>query len=60
MPQCFGETPVITTWLYRGQSIQEASQLTGRTKVWSAIAELQRPRIEELFSLVHQEIRESG
>jgi O-antigen ligase len=42
-------TPVITTWLYRGQSIQEASQLTGRTKVWSAIAELQRPRIEELF-----------
>ena len=48
----FGATlfaPVITTWLWRGQSVQEASQLTGRTKVWSAIAELQRPRLEELF-----------
>lgn len=42
-------TPVITTWLYRGQSIQEASQLTGRTKVWSAIAELQRPHLQDLF-----------
>lgn len=41
--------PVIGTWLWRGQSVQEASQLTGRTKVWSAIAEMQRPELQELF-----------
>jgi len=36
-------------WLYRGQSAQEATQLTGRTKVWTAIIQLRRPRLEELF-----------
>jgi O-antigen ligase len=41
--------PIITNWLTRGQSFDEASQLTGRTKVWSSIVGLQRPRLEELF-----------
>lgn len=39
----------LTAWLLRGQSPEEAGQLTGRTKVWSAVLESQRPRIEELF-----------
>jgi len=42
-------SPLIVTWLWRGQSIEEATQLTGRTKVWSSISGLQRPRLEELF-----------
>jgi len=41
--------PLIITWLSRGQSFDEATQLTGRTKVWSSIFGLQRPRLEELF-----------
>jgi hypothetical protein len=41
--------PLIVGWLWRGQSLQEASQLTGRTKVWSAIAGLERPWLEDLF-----------
>ena len=41
--------PLIITWLWRGQSFDEATQLTGRTKVWSSIFGLQRPRLEELF-----------
>ena len=41
--------PFIVTWLWRGQSFDEATQLTGRTKVWSSILGLQRPRLEELF-----------
>jgi hypothetical protein len=39
----------LTAWLLRGQSMEEASQLTGRTKVWSAVFELPRPRLEQLF-----------
>ena len=35
--------PLIVTWLWRGQSLEEASQLTGRTKVWTEILGLQRP-----------------
>jgi len=42
-------SPLIVTWLWRGQSIEEATQLTGRTKVWSSISGLQRPRLDELF-----------
>ncbi len=42
-------SPFIVGWLWRGQSLEEASQLTGRTKVWSSISALQRPRLEELF-----------
>jgi hypothetical protein len=39
----------LTTWLLRGQSPQEAGQLTGRTKVWSAVFATPRPRVQELF-----------
>ena len=41
--------PLILDWLWRGQTIEEAAQLTGRTKVWSAIFGLERPWLEELF-----------
>jgi hypothetical protein len=41
--------PLILNWLWRGQTAQEAAQLTGRTKVWSEIFALRRPRLEELF-----------
>jgi hypothetical protein len=39
----------LTNWILRGQTTQEASQLTGRTKVWTAVLEHQRPRIDQLF-----------
>ena len=39
----------ITSWLARGQSAEDASQLTGRTKVWSASVAEARPRLRELF-----------
>ncbi|HLL63500.1 MAG TPA: hypothetical protein VK401_10655 [Propionibacteriaceae bacterium] len=42
-------SPLIVGWLSRGQSIEEASQLTGRTKVWTSISGLQRPWLEEVF-----------
>jgi O-antigen ligase len=42
-------SPLIVGWLSRGQTIEEASQLTGRTKVWTSISGLQRPWLEELF-----------
>lgn len=42
-------SPVIVGWLSRGQSFEEASELTGRTKVWSSISGLQRPWLQELF-----------
>ncbi|MDP9219916.1 MAG: O-antigen ligase domain-containing protein [Actinomycetota bacterium] len=41
--------PDVTAWARRGQSLQEAAQLTGRTKVWSAVFDTPRPRINELF-----------
>jgi O-antigen ligase len=41
--------PLIVDWLWRGQTAQDATQLTGRTKVWSAILGLQRPWLEEVF-----------
>jgi O-antigen ligase len=39
----------IVSWLARGQSAEDASQLTGRTKVWSASLEATRPRLKEMF-----------
>jgi hypothetical protein len=42
-------TPFIATWLWRGQSVEEASQLTGRTKVWTEILGQQRPWLEQVF-----------
>jgi hypothetical protein len=41
--------PFVAGWLSRGQSVEEASQLTGRTKVWTEILGLQRPWLERLF-----------
>lgn len=39
----------LRTWLLRGQTTQEASQLTGRTEVWSAVFGMDRPKLAELF-----------
>ena len=39
----------MTTWAMRGQTTREASQLTGRTKVWSEILAADRPHVEDLF-----------
>lgn len=39
----------LTDWVLRGQSSQEATQLTGRTKVWSAVLSAERPKLNELF-----------
>jgi hypothetical protein len=39
----------ILAWISRGQSAQDASQLTGRTKVWSAVLAQQRPWLEQVF-----------
>lgn len=36
-------SPVITTWLARGENSQELSQLTGRTKVWTLVFANPRP-----------------
>ena len=41
--------PLILNWLWRGQTVEEATQLTGRTEVWSAIFGHQRPWLQELF-----------
>ena len=41
--------PQIVSWAARGQSAEDASQLTGRTKVWSASLAEARPRLQELF-----------
>ena len=41
--------PLIVDWFWRGQSAEEAAQLTGRTKVWTEIVGLQRPWLEEVF-----------
>jgi hypothetical protein len=41
--------PLIVTWLWRGQSLEEAAQLTGRTKVWTEILGVQRPWLNEVF-----------
>ena len=41
--------PLISNWFWRGQTPEEAAQLTGRTKVWSDIFGLQRPWLEQAF-----------
>jgi hypothetical protein len=41
--------PLIGEWLARGQTSQDMSQLTGRTKVWSAIAGAERGWLQEFF-----------
>lgn len=41
--------PEIVKWAARGQSAEDASQLTGRTKVWTASLEQTRPWLNDLF-----------
>ena len=41
--------PEIVTWLARGQSVEDAAQLTGRTKVWSDVFAAPRPTMEAIF-----------
>jgi O-antigen ligase len=41
--------PLIVSWLSRGQSVEEASNLTGRTKVWTEILGLERTWLQEMF-----------
>ena len=41
--------PQIVSWLSRGQTIEDAAQLTGRTKVWSDVFATPRPAMESLF-----------
>lgn len=44
-------SPVIVSWLARGQSAQDLTQLTGRTKVWAAIAQQKFTTVQELFGV---------
>lgn len=39
----------LSSWILRGQTPQEAGELTGRTKVWSAVFDHPRPVLEDLF-----------
>lgn len=39
----------LTTWALRGQTAEDAGQLTGRTKVWSQVMSLERTPLERLF-----------
>jgi O-antigen ligase len=41
--------PFIVEWFWRGQSTEETAQLTGRTKVWTEISQLERPWWGEVF-----------
>jgi hypothetical protein len=39
----------LTTWALRGQSTEEAGQLTGRTKVWTQVFAVDRSTLGDLF-----------
>lgn len=39
----------LTAWALRGQTPEEAGELTGRTKVWSAVVDQQRSVVGDLF-----------
>jgi hypothetical protein len=41
--------PYLVAWLSRGQSAQDAAQLTGRTKVWSKVISEQRSHLHLVF-----------
>jgi hypothetical protein len=41
--------PQIVKWAARGQTAEDAAQLTGRTNVWSDATSAPRPRMETLF-----------
>lgn len=40
---------VLTTWLARGESTKELTDLTGRTTVWSGVENIPRTRFQDLF-----------
>jgi hypothetical protein len=42
-------SPLIVSWLSRGQSAEDLTQLTGRTRVWAAAAQQERTMMQELF-----------
>jgi hypothetical protein len=42
-------SPLIVSWLARGQSGQDLSQLTGRTKVWAMLAQRHTTTLQEIF-----------
>jgi hypothetical protein len=42
-------SPLIVSWLVRGQSAEDLTQLTGRTKVWEAIAQQDGTLMQEMF-----------
>jgi hypothetical protein len=42
-------SPLIVSWLARGQSASDLEQLTGRTKVWAAIGQQKLTWMQELF-----------
>jgi O-antigen ligase len=42
-------SPLIVSWLARGQSAEDLAQLTGRTKVWAAIAARHTTMLQEFF-----------
>jgi O-antigen ligase len=42
-------SPLLVDWFWRGQSAEEAAQLTGRTKVWTEILGLQRSSMGQAF-----------
>ena len=42
-------SPLLTSWLSRGESTQELSSLTGRTTAWSAVLSNPRPISNEIF-----------
>ncbi len=46
---CAVALPFLTSWFLRGQSAAEFSDLTGRTKVWSALVHEPRSRAEMVF-----------
>jgi hypothetical protein len=41
--------PYLVVWLSRGQSAQDAAQLTGRTKVWTKVISEQRSHLHLVF-----------
>ncbi|MGZ4561024.1 MAG: hypothetical protein ACXVXJ_08660 [Mycobacteriaceae bacterium] len=41
--------PAITTWLARGQTGQQATDLTGRADVWQGLLAVHRPELRSLF-----------
>jgi hypothetical protein len=41
--------PLVREWALRGQTVEQASDLTGRTLVWDAVFQQRRPLLSELF-----------